>query len=60
LPEPSVAVQTTVVSQIANVDPDPGTQLTSIEALRSVAGSLNVTVRPLEMSPPGRCRSARC
>jgi hypothetical protein len=49
LPEPSVAVQTTVVSPIANVDPDPGTQLTGIEAPRSVAvGVPKVTVRPLE------------
>jgi hypothetical protein len=48
LPTPSVAVQTTVVSPIANVDPDPGTQLTDVEAPRSVAvGVLNVTVRPL-------------
>jgi hypothetical protein len=47
LPAPSVAVQTTVVSPIANVDPDPGTQLTGVEAPRSVAvGVLNVTVRP--------------
>src|SRR5580765_8719195 len=46
-PAPSVAVQTTVVSPMANVDPDPGTQLTGTEAPRSVAvGLLNVTVRP--------------
>jgi len=46
-PAPSVAVQMTVVTLIANVDPDPGTQLTGAEAPRSVAvGVLNVTVRP--------------
>ena len=48
LPAPSVAVQTTVVSPTANVDPDPGMQLTGVEAPRSVAvGVLNVIVRPL-------------
>ena len=46
-PASSVAVQTTVVSPMANVDPDPGTQLTGAEAPRSVAvGVPNVTVRP--------------
>ena len=49
LPAPSVAVQTTVVSPTANVDPDPGTQLTGTDAPRSVAvGVLKVTVRPLD------------
>src|SRR6185437_4663441 len=47
LPAPSVAVQTTVVSPMAKVEPEPGTQLTGTEAPRSVAvGVPNVTVRP--------------
>jgi len=49
LPAPSVAVQTTVVSPTANVDPDAGTQLTGTDAPRSVAvGVPKVTTRPLE------------
>ena len=60
-PALSVAVQTTVVSPMANVDPDPGTQLTGTEAPRSVAVGLatSQSVRS-EMSPPGGCRLARC